>query len=42
MCDTVKKKKTQTYAIRKLNFLVLASNRVDSFVCLTCLVLRFL
>lgn len=43
MYDTFFKKKTktiQTYAICKLNFLVLASNKVDSSVCLKCLVLK--
>lgn len=33
-------KTTQTYAVRKLNFLVLTSNKVDSSVCLKCLVLK--
>lgn len=35
-----KTKTTQTYAVRKLNFLVLTSNKVDSSVCLKCLVLK--
>lgn len=35
-----KKKKTQTYTSHKLSFLVLTSNKVDSSVCLKCLVLK--